>query len=98
MKHSIRKALLLAGFCLLGALSALRRRRGRDLPLVLGTTLAGSIPPVWIALLLLAYTPVLVLVPLLETLGIGEISPMMAAVGMFCLCNWLICRCFVRKK
>lgn len=31
-----------------------------------------------IALLLLAYTPVLVLVPLLETLGIGEISPMMA--------------------
>jgi len=51
-----------------------------------------------IALLLLAYTPVLVLVPLLETLGIGEISPMMAAVGMFCLCNWLICRCFVRKK
>lgn len=42
-----------------------------------------------IALLLLAYTPVLVLVPLLETLGIGEISPMMAAVGMFCLCNWL---------
>ena len=51
-----------------------------------------------IALLLLAYTPVLVLVPLLETLGIGEISPMMAAVGMFCLCNWLICRCFVGKK
>ena len=51
-----------------------------------------------IALLLLAYTPVLVLVPLLETLGIGEISPMMAAVGMFCLCNWLICKCFVRKK
>ena len=51
-----------------------------------------------IALLLLAYTPVLVLVPLLETLRIGEISPMMAAVGMFCLCNWLICKCFVRKK
>ena len=39
---------------LLGAHSALRRRRGRDLPLVLGTTLAGSIPPFWIALLLLA--------------------------------------------
>ena len=35
---------------------------------------------------------------LLATLGIGEISPMMAAVGMFCLCNWLICKCFVRKK
>lgn len=39
---------------LLGSLSALRRRKGRDLPLVLGTTLAGSVPPFWVALLLLA--------------------------------------------
>ena len=59
---------------------------------------SGALAAAALLRLVLAYTPVLVLVPLLETLGIGEISPMMAAVGMFCLCNWLICRCFVRKK
>lgn len=39
----------------LGGLSALRHKKGgRDLPLVLGATFAGSLPPFWVALLLLA--------------------------------------------
>lgn len=37
----------------LGALSAMRRRKGRDLGLVLGTTLLSSVPSFWIAILLL---------------------------------------------
>ena len=40
--------------CFLGAVSALRRKRGRDLPLVLGTTAISAVPPFWIGLLLLA--------------------------------------------
>jgi peptide/nickel transport system permease protein len=40
--------------CFLGALSALRRKKKRDIPVVLGTTLVSSIPPFWIAILLLA--------------------------------------------
>ena len=38
----------------LGAVSALRKNKKRDLPIVMGTTLMSSIPPFWIALLLLA--------------------------------------------
>ncbi|AFL98681.1 ABC-type dipeptide/oligopeptide/nickel transport system, permease component [Desulfitobacterium dehalogenans ATCC 51507] len=38
----------------LGALSALRRKKNRDLSIVLGTVLISSIPPFWIAILLLA--------------------------------------------
>ena len=37
----------------LGALSALRRKKNHDLPLLLGTTLLSSVPPFWIAILLL---------------------------------------------
>jgi peptide/nickel transport system permease protein len=43
----------LAG-CFLGACSALRRREQKDLSFLLGTTLLSSIPPFWIALLLIA--------------------------------------------
>ena len=38
---------------LLGALSALRRKKKKDLGLVLGATFLSSIPPFWIAILLL---------------------------------------------
>lgn len=38
----------------LGALSAFRRRRRRDMPLILTTTVISSIPPFWIAIILLA--------------------------------------------
>jgi peptide/nickel transport system permease protein len=40
--------------CLLGALSALKRKKKRDITVVFGTTLISSIPPFWIAILLLA--------------------------------------------
>ena len=49
-------------------------------------------------LLFLMYTPYLVLLPFLDLLGIREMNTALAAVGIFCLCNWLICRCFVKKK
>jgi peptide/nickel transport system permease protein len=39
----------------LGAYSAVRRKTRKDLPSILGTTLMSSIPPFWIALLLLAF-------------------------------------------
>lgn len=39
--------------CLLGAHSALRRRKNRDIGIVLGTTVVSSIPAFWIAILLL---------------------------------------------
>ncbi len=38
---------------LLGALSAMRRKKKKDLGMVLGTTFLSSIPPFWIAILLL---------------------------------------------
>ena len=40
--------------CFLGAVSALRRKKGRDLPLILGATAVSAIPSFWIGLLLLA--------------------------------------------
>ncbi|MGI6161020.1 MAG: ABC transporter permease [Christensenellales bacterium] len=40
--------------CFLGALSALRRKKKRDLPLVMSATFISSIPPFWIAILLMA--------------------------------------------
>jgi len=61
--NSIGWTLLLSGVtivfsiligCLLGARSAFRRKRNRDISLVIGTTLLNSIPPFWLAILLLA--------------------------------------------
>ena len=40
--------------CFLGMRSALRRRKNRDIPIVIGTTFLSSIPPFWLAILLLA--------------------------------------------
>ena len=40
--------------CFLGAHSALRRKKGKDIPVVLGTTFLNAVPPFWIAILLLA--------------------------------------------
>lgn len=39
---------------LLGAVSALKRKKKRDLPIVLGTTLVSSVPSFWVAILLVA--------------------------------------------
>ena len=50
----ITMVLSVAGGCLLGMRSAFSRRRNKDLPVVLGTTILNSIPPFWIAILLLA--------------------------------------------
>lgn len=38
----------------LGAISALRRKKKQDLPIVLGTTLVSSVPSFWVAILLVA--------------------------------------------
>ena len=60
---SIGWTLLLAGANLffstligtiLGAISALRRKKKQDLPIVLGTTLVSSVPSFWVAILLVA--------------------------------------------
>ncbi|MGI6462101.1 MAG: ABC transporter permease [Candidatus Scatomorpha sp.] len=63
MRSAAKWTLLLSGITmilsvftgsLIGAYSALHRKKGRDLGMVLGTTFISSIPSFWIAILLLA--------------------------------------------
>ena len=63
ISNSIGWTLLLSGVtmvfsiiigCFLGMRSALRRKKNRDIPIVIGTTLLSSVPPFWLAILFLA--------------------------------------------